>query len=403
MHPTGRHFLQIPGPTNTPDRVLRAMAQPTIDHRSGEFAALGRVVLDGLKRVFRTSAPVVIFPSSGTGAWEAALVNILSPGDRVLAFDIGEFSRTWAEVARRLGLDVEMVPGDWRHGVDPAAVESRLSEDRDHRIRAVLVVHNETSTGVTSRLPEIRRAIDRARHPALLLVDAVSSLGSIDLHHDEWGLDVTLAGSQKGLMLPPGLGFNAISEKALAASRSARLPRSYFSWEQMLGPNATGYFPYTPATNLLFGLREALAMLEEEGLSHVFARHQRLAAAARAAVTAWGLEIACAREDEYSPVLTTVMMPDLHDADRFRAVVLDRFNMSLGAGLGRFKGRAFRIGHLGDFNDLMLMGTLCGVEMGLAIAGVPFRRAGVDAAMGEIVNSQLPTPNSQTESLGRTR
>jgi alanine-glyoxylate transaminase / serine-glyoxylate transaminase / serine-pyruvate transaminase len=399
MHRSGRHFLQIPGPTNTPDRVLRAMAQPTIDHRSGEFAALGRVVLDGLKRIFQTSGPVVIFPSSGTGAWEASLVNTLSPGDRVLGFDIGEFSRTWAEVARRLGLDVEMVPGDWRHGVDPAAVESRLSEDHDHRIRAVLVVHNETSTGVTSRLAEIRRAVDRARHPALLLVDAVSSLGSIDLRHDEWGVDVTLAGSQKGLMLPPGLGFNAVSEKALTASRSARLPRSYFSWEQMLGPNTTGFFPYTPATNLLFGLREALAMLEEEGLSNVFARHHRLAAAARAAATAWGLEIACVREDEYSPVLTAVMMPDSHDADRFRALVLDRFNMSLGAGLGRFKGRAFRIGHLGDFNELMLAGTLCGVEMALAIARVPFRHGGVDAAMRNIVNSQLPTPNSQTESL----
>ena len=279
-----------------------------------------------------------MFPSSGTGAWEAALVNTLSPGDRVLAFDIGEFSRGWAEVARRLGLDVEMVPGDWRHGVDPAALEARLSQDRDHGIRAVLVVHNETSTGVTSRLPQIRGAIDTAGHPALLLVDAVSSLGSIDLRHDEWGIDVTLAGSQKGLMLPPGLGFNAISAKALAASPGARLPRAYFSWEQMLGPNAAGFFPYTPATNLLFGLREALAMLEEEGLSNVFARHQRLAAAARAAVTAWQLEIACAREDEHSPVLTAVMMPESHDADRFRAVVLERFNMSLGAGLGRVQG-----------------------------------------------------------------
>ena len=384
MPRSGRHFLQIPGPTNTPDRVLRAMAQPTIDHRSAEFAALGRTVLDGLQRVFQTSQPVVIFPASGTGAWEASLVNTLSPGDRVLAFDIGEFSRAWTEVARRLGLDVELAPGDWRHGVDPEALEGRLVRDREHRIHAVLVVHNETSTGVTSRLPLIRRAIDSADHPALLLVDAVSSLGSVDLRHDEWGIDVTLAGSQKGLMLPPGLGFNAFSEKARAASRTARLPRSYFSWDQMLAPNAAGFFPYTPATNLLFGLREALAMLEEEGLSHVFARHRRLAAAARAAVTAWQLDIACAREDEYSPVLTTVMMPESHDADRFRAVVLERFNMSLGAGLGRFKGRAFRIGHLGDFNDLMLAGTLCGVEMGLAIAGVPFRRGGIDAALGAL-------------------
>ena len=384
MPPSGRHFLQIPGPTNIPDRVLRAMAQPTIDHRSAEFAALGRTVLDRLQRVFQTTQPVVMFPSSGTGAWEAALVNTLSPGDRVLAFDIGEFSRGWAEVGRRLGLDVEMVPGDWRHGVDPQALEARLSQDRDRRICAVLVVHNETSTGVTSRLPQIRSAIDRADHPALLLVDAVSSLGSIDLRHDDWGIDVTLSGSQKGLMLPPGLGFNAVSAKALAASRGARLARSYFSWEQMLGPNASGFFPYTPATNLLFGLREALAMLEEEGLSNVFARHRRHAAATRAAVSAWQLETACACEDEHSPVLTAVMMPDSHDADRFRALVLERFNMSLGAGLGRFKGRAFRIGHLGDFNDLMLAGTLCGVEMGLGIAGVPFRPGGISAALDSL-------------------
>jgi alanine-glyoxylate transaminase / serine-glyoxylate transaminase / serine-pyruvate transaminase len=391
MHRSGRHFLQIPGPTNTPDRVLRALAQPTIDHRSGEFAALGRTVLEGIKRIFQTSGPVVIFPASGSGAWEAALVNTLSPGDRVLAFDIGEFARGWSEVGRRIGLQVDVVPGDWRHGVDPAVVESRLREDcdrDDHLIKAVLVVHNETSTGATSRLPEIRRAIDRAAHPALLLVDAVSSLGSIELRHDDWGLDVTLSGSQKGLLLPPGLSFNAISDKALAASRSARLPRSYFSWDQMLPANANGFFPYTPATNLLFGLREAIAMLEEEGLENVFARHRRLAAAARAAVRAWGLAIACEREDEYSPVVTTIMMPGADTdagpdlgADRFRSIVLERFNMSLGAGLGRFKGRAFRIGHLGDFNDLMLMGTLCGVEMGLALAGVPSRPGGVEAAM----------------------
>ena len=379
MRRTGRHFLQIPGPTNTPERVLRAMAQPTIDHRSAEFADLGHAVLSGVKRVFQTSGPVVIFPASGSGAWEASLVNTLSPGDRVLGFDIGEFAKNWMEVARRLGLDVEVMAGDWRHGVDPDALEAKLRDDRDPRIRALLVVHNETSTGVTSRLPEIRRAIDRAGHPALLLVDAVSSLASIDLRHDEWGLDVTLAGSQKGLMLPPGLSFNAISNKAVAASRTARLPRSYFGWEPMLASNATGFFPYTPATNLLFGLREAIAMLEEEGLSNVFARHRRHAEATRAAVSAWGLEIACQREDEFSPVVTTVMLPG-HDADAFRAAVLERFNLSLGAGLGRFKGQAFRIGHLGDFNDLMLMGTLCGVEMGLEIASVP-HKAGVDAAM----------------------
>ncbi len=380
MRRTGRHFLQIPGPTNTPERVLRAMAQPTIDHRSADFADLGHAVLSGVKRVFQTSGPVVIFPASGSGAWEASLVNTLSPGDRVLGFDIGEFAKNWMEVARRLGLDVEVMAGDWRHGVDPDALEARLRDDRDPRIRALLVVHNETSTGVTSRLPEIRRAIDRAGHPALLLVDAVSSLASIDLRHDEWGLDVTLAGSQKGLMLPPGLSFNAISNKAVAASRTARLPRSYFGWEPMLASNATGFFPYTPATNLLFGLREAIAMLEEEGLSNVFARHRRHAEATRAAVSAWGLEIACQREDEFSPVVTTVMLPG-HDADAFRAAVLERFNLSLGAGLGRFKGQAFRIGHLGDFNDLMLMGTLCGVEMGLEIASVPYKAGGVDAAM----------------------
>ena len=389
MPRAGRHFLQIPGPTNTPDRVLRAMAAPTIDHRGPEFAGLGREVLNGLRTVFQTSSPVVIYPASGSGAWEASLVNTLSPGDTVLAFDIGEFSKNWAEVARRLGLNVEMVPGTWRRGVDPAELGERLARDRDHAIRAVLVVHNETSTGVTSRLPEIRRAIDAAGHPALLLVDAVSSLGSIDVRHDEWGLDVTLAGSQKGLMLPPGLSFNAISERALTASRQARLPRSYWAWEPMLAANANGFFPTTPATNLLFGLREALRMLSEEGLPNVFARHRRLAAAARAAVRAWGLEILCEREDELSPVVTTAIMPAGHDADRFREIVLDRFNMSLGAGLGRLKGRVFRIGHLGDFNELMLIGTLGGVELGLAAAGVPFTAGGVQAAIAEMTSEVI--------------
>ena len=389
MPRAGRHFLQIPGPTNTPDRVLRAMAAPTIDHRGPEFAALGREVLNGLRTVFQTSSPVVIYPASGSGAWEASLVNTLSPGDLVLAFDIGEFSKNWAEVARRLGLNVEMVPGTWRRGVDPAELGERLARDRDHAIRAVLVVHNETSTGVTSRLPEIRRAIDAAGHPALLLVDAVSSLGSIDVRHDEWGLDVTLAGSQKGLMLPPGLSFNAISERALTASRQAKLPRSYWAWEPMLAANANGFFPTTPATNLLFGLREALRMLSEEGLPNVFARHRRLAAAARAAVRAWGLEILCEREDELSPVVTTAIMPAGHDADRFRELVLDRFNMSLGAGLGRLKGRVFRIGHLGDFNELMLIGTLGGVELGLAAAGVPFTAGGVQAAIEKMTSEVI--------------
>jgi alanine-glyoxylate transaminase/serine-glyoxylate transaminase/serine-pyruvate transaminase len=383
----GRHFLQIPGPTNTPDRILRAMAAPTIDHRGPEFAELGHEVLAGLKTVFQTEAPVVIYPASGSGAWEASLVNTLSPGDAVLGFDIGEFSKNWADVARRLGLDVELMPGTWRRGVDPDELGERLTRDRDHRIKALLVVHNETSTGVTSRLPEIRRAIDSARHPALLLVDAVSSVGSIDLRHDEWGLDVTLAGSQKGLMLPPGLSFNAISAKALAAANAARLPRAYWSWDAMLAANVNGFFPTTPSTNLLFGLREALRMLVEEGLPAVFTRHRRLADAARAAVRAWNLEILCEREDECSPVVTTVVMPGgpghpgNNDADRFRAIVLDRFNMSLGAGLGRLKGRTFRIGHLGDFNELMLIGTLGGVELGLGAAGVPFTRGGVDAAL----------------------
>jgi alanine-glyoxylate transaminase/serine-glyoxylate transaminase/serine-pyruvate transaminase len=378
---SGRHFLQIPGPTNTPERVLRALAAPTIDHRSADFGAIGREVLAGLKTIFKTSGPVVIFPASGTGAWEAALVNTLSPGDRVLSFEIGEFARLWAEVAVRFGLDVDVVTTDWNRGVDPAVVEAKLSADKSHAIKAVLVVHNETSTGSTTRLAEVRKAIDRARHPALLLVDAVSSVGSIDLRHDEWGIDVTVAGSQKGLMLPPGMSFNAISEKALAASRAAKLPKSYWAWDTMLAFNANGFFTYTPSTNLLFGLREALHMFEEEGLENVFERHRRLAEAARAAVRAWGLEILCKCPDEYSPVVTTVMMPEGHDAEAFRKLVYERLNLSLGSGLGRLRGRFFRIGHLGDFNELMLMGTLCGVEMGLAMAGVPFCKGGADAAM----------------------
>jgi alanine-glyoxylate transaminase/serine-glyoxylate transaminase/serine-pyruvate transaminase len=384
MYQSGRHFLQIPGPTNVPDRVLRAIAQATIDHRGADFAALTREVLDGLKRVFQTSGTVLIYPGSGTGAWEAALVNTLSPGDRVVAFETGEFARLWGQVAQRMGLDVDVVAGDWRSGVDPDVVEAKLRDDAAHTIRALLVVHNETSTGVTTRLPEIRRAIDRASHPALLLVDAVSSLASIDLQFDAWGLDVALAGSQKGLMLPPGLGFHAISAKALAASRGARLPKSYWAWDPMIASNASGFFPYTPSTNLLYGLREALHMLEEEGLANVFARHRRLAEAARCAARGWGLEIACTRPAEYSPVVTTILMPEGHDADAFRQTTLERFNLSLGAGLGRYKGKAFRIGHLGDFNDLMLAGTLCGVEMGLMIVGVPITTGGVSAALAAL-------------------
>ena len=387
----GRHFLQIPGPTNTPERILRALSEPTIDHRGPAFGELGRELLAGLKAVFQTESPVVIYPASGSGAWEASLVNTLSPGETVLAFDTGAFAENWAEVARRLGLDVEVVEGNWRRGVDPAELNRRLSADNGHRIKAVLVVHNETSTGVTSRLPDIRRAMDDARHPALLLVDAVSSLGSIDLRHDEWGIDVTLAGSQKGLMLPPGLSFNAISQKALAASKAAKLPRSYWAWDAMLAANATGYFPTTPATNMLFGLREALNMLSEEGLPQVFARHRRLAEATRAAVRAWNLEILCERDDEFSPVVTSVVMPEGHDADRFRQIVLDRFNMSLGSGLGRLKGKVFRIGHLGDFNELMLIGTLGGVELGLSAAGVPFTPGGVSAAMASLnIHHEVP-------------
>ncbi len=378
-HPSGRHFLQIPGPSNVPDRVLRAIDRPTLDHRGPEFSRLGRDVLQGCQAVFGTSGPVVIFPSSGTGAWEAAIVNTLSPGDRVLMVETGHFATLWRAMALRLGLHVEFVPGDWRHGVDTADLEARLRKDRD--IKAVMVVHNETSTGVTSRIPDIRAAMDRADHPALLMVDTISSLGSMDYQHEAWGADVTVACSQKGLMLPPGLGFNAVSPKALAAAKTGGMARSYWDWHDMLAPNAQGFFPYTPSTNLLYGLREAIAMLLEEGLPQVFARHDRHAAATRAAVRGWGLDILCQDLREYSSVLTAVVMPDGHDADALRATILERYDMSLGAGLARLKGRVFRIGHLGDFNDLMLMGTLSGVEMGLFAAGVPHRQGGAAAAM----------------------
>lgn len=378
---TGRHFLQIPGPTNVPDEVLRAMSAPTIDHRGPAFAELGREVLDGLGPVFGTTGPVVVYPSSGTGAWEAALVNTLSPGDTVLAFETGHFALLWEAIATSLGLAVDLVPGDWRHGVDPEVVEERLAADSGHEIKAVCVVHNETSTGVTSRVAEVREAINRAGHPALLLVDTISSLASIDYRHDEWGVDVTVCGSQKGLMLPPGLGFNAVSEKALAASRSAGLPRSYWDWEPIIAANQRGYWPYTPATNLLYGLRTALKMLADEGLPQVFARHQRHAEATREAVRAWGLEILCADEREHSGVLTAVLLADGYDADEVRRVILERFDMSLGAGLGKMAGRVFRIGHLGHFNDLALAGTLSGVQMGLHLAGVPIESDGVNAAL----------------------
>ncbi len=380
-HPSGRHFLQIPGPTNVPDRILRAMDYPTIDHRGPEFQRLGKSVLGGIRQIFATTGPVVIYPASGTGAWEAALVNTLSPGDTVLMCETGQFATLWRRLAQRLGLVVEFIAGDWRHGVDPKAVEQALRADSAKRIKALCVVHNETSTGVTSRIDEVRAAIDRAGHPALFMVDTISSLGSIDYRHDEWGVDVTVAGSQKGLMLPPGLSFNAISAKALEASKTATMPRSYWDWNDMLGANENGFFPYTPATNLLYGLHEAIAMLLEQGLENVFARHLRHAEATRAAAQAWGLEILCAEPREYSPALTTIIMPEGHNADAFRKIAQERFNMSLGQGLGKVAGKVFRIGHLGDFNDLMLLGTLGGVEMSLACGGVPHQAGGVQAAM----------------------
>jgi len=377
----GRHFLQIPGPTNVPDRVLRAIAAPTIDHRGQEFARLAKEVLAGLQRVIQTTGPVVVYPSSGTGAWEASLVNTLSPGDRVLMFETGHFATLWKGMAERLGLVVDFVPGDWRRGVDPAVVNAKLVADRERTIKAVCVVHNETSTGVTSRIPEIREAMNRADHPALLLADTISSLGSIEYQHEAWGVDVTVGCSQKGLMLPPGLGLNAISPKALAAAKTARYPCAYWDWAPMLQDNLNGFFPYTPATNLLYGLREAIALLEAEGLVRVFARHRRHGEATRRAVRAWGLDIVCANPAEYSPSLTAILVPEGHDADAVRKVILERFNMSLGAGLGKLKGKVFRIGHLGDFNDLSLAGTLCGVEMGLGLAGVPIQKGGVQAAL----------------------
>jgi alanine-glyoxylate transaminase/serine-glyoxylate transaminase/serine-pyruvate transaminase len=380
----GRHYLQIPGPTPVPDRILRAMDMPVIDHRGPEFKALGLKVLAGIKTIFKTSSPVFIYPSSGTGAWEAALVNTLSPGDRVLAFDTGHFAGLWSQMARTLGLEVELVPGSWRRGVDPERVQLRLAADHDRSIRALMVVHNETSTGVTSDIRTIRAAVDAAGHPALLLVDTVSSLASMDYRHDEWGVDVTVACSQKGLMLPPGLGFNALGERALAAAGDAGLGRSYWDWRAMLAANADGHFPYTPPTNLLYGLREALAMLSEEGLENVFARHRRHAEATRQAVRAWGLEVLCQDPARYSSSLTAVLVGDGGDADRVRQVALERYDLSLGAGLGRLAGRVFRIGHLGSLNDLMLAGTLCGVELSLARAGAGTGRGGVEAALDHL-------------------
>ncbi|MGC2694162.1 MAG: aminotransferase class V-fold PLP-dependent enzyme [Candidatus Angelobacter sp.] len=385
---TGRHFLQIPGPTNVPDRVLRAMDRPVIDHRGPEFATLGSEVLEGLKSIFKTKSPVIMYPSSGSGAWEAAIVNTLSPGDRVLMFETGHFSNLWRDIALRHGLHVDYVPGNWRRGAPPEDAEQKLKEDKHQAIKAVMVVHNETSTGAVSRISEIRKAMDRAAHPALLMVDTISSLVSIDYRHDEWGVDVTVGGSQKGLMLPPGLSFNAVSEKALAANKTGGMSRYYWDWQEMLKPNRSGFFPYTPATNLLWGLREALLMLHEEGLSNVFRRHDRHAEATRAAIRAWGLEVWCEEPKEYSSSLTAVLMPQGHDADKLRETILESFDMSLGTGLAKLSGKVFRIGHLGYFNDLMLAGTLSGVEMGLHLADVPHKAGGITAALNSLAESQ---------------
>jgi alanine-glyoxylate transaminase/serine-glyoxylate transaminase/serine-pyruvate transaminase len=389
---SGRHFLQIPGPTNVPDRVLRAMDRPVIDHRGPEFAQLGAEVLESVKSIFKTRNPVVIYPASGSGAWEAAIVNTLSPGDRVLVFETGHFSSLWRDIALRHGLVVDYVPGNWRHGAKAVEAEERLSQDKQHAIKAVMVVHNETSTGAVSRVNEIRQAMDRAKHPALLMVDTISSLGSMDYRHDEWSVDVTVGGSQKGLMLPPWLSFNAVSDKALAANKTAKMPRYYWDWPEMLKPNRAGFFPYTPATNLLWGLKEAIAMLHEEGLDNVFHRHDRHAAATRAAVEAWGLEVWCEEPKEYSSSLTAVLMPKGHDADRLREVILEAFDMSLGTGLAKLAGKVFRIGHLGHFNDLTLAGTLSGVEMGLQLAEVPHKSGGVVAALNRLAQSSKSKP-----------
>jgi alanine-glyoxylate transaminase/serine-glyoxylate transaminase/serine-pyruvate transaminase len=386
----GRHFLQIPGPTNTPLPVLAAIAKPTIDHRGPEFGKLGLEVLAGIKTIFKTESPVVIYPASGTGAWEAALLNTLSPGDRILMFETGWFSTLWSRMAKKLGLEAEVIPGDWRHGVDAAAIGARLAEDKGREIKAVCVVHNETSTGVASGVPAVRKAIDQAGHPALLLVDTISSLGSIDYRHDEWGVDVTVGGSQKGLMLPPGLSFNAVSDKARAASKAAKLPRSFFDWEEMIAINQKGFFPYTPSTNLLQGLKVAIDMLHEEGLDNVFARHDRAAEATRRCVRHWGFEIQCANPAEYSSSLTAVRLPEGHSADGLRATILERSNMSLGNGLGPLADKVFRIGHLGDFHDLMVTGVLTGVEMGLRACAIPHKAGGPQAAMDYLAGNAGP-------------
>ena len=386
-HKPGRHFLQIPGPTNVPDTVLRAMAQPVIDHRGPDFPALTYSVLEQIKPVFNTESAVFIYPASGTGGWESALLNTLSPGDKVLAFETGHFATLWKEVANKLGIEVQWVEGDWRHGVDPEKTEQVLKGDSEHKIKAVLAVHTETSTGVTSRIDKIRQAIDAAGHPALFFVDAVSSLACTEYLHDEWKVDVTVSGSQKGLMLPPGLSFNAVSEKALAASKQSNSHHSYWCWDAMLSFNAKGYYPYTPNTNLMYGLEEALFLLHEEGLANVFSRHHRFAEATRCAVSAWGLENVCLNPDEFCNSTTAVLVPEGSNADALRTLILDRFDMSLGTGLGKLKGKIFRIGHIGDFNELMLAGTLGGVEMGLSLSDIPYKKGGVNAGLNYLAKS----------------
>jgi alanine-glyoxylate transaminase / serine-glyoxylate transaminase / serine-pyruvate transaminase len=386
----GRHFLQIPGPTPVPDRILAAMQRQILDHRGLEFQKLGQRVLSGIKGVFKTKGEVFIYPASGTGAWEAGLVNTLSPGDKVLMCETGQFAVLWAVMAKRLGLDAEVIATDWRIAADAAVIEKRLREDKAHTIKAVCVVHNETSTGCRTRIDEVRKAMDAAKHPALLMADTISSLACADIRHDEWGIDVTVSGSQKGMMLPPGLSFTAVSAKALAASKTAKLPRSYFSWDDMIASNATGFFPYTPATGILYGLAEAIDMINEEGLENVFIRHERLAEATRRAVRAWGLEIQCRDAKYYSPAVTAVIMPEGHNADAYRKIVLDNFNMSLGTGLNKIAGKVFRIGHLGDTNELTIMGALAGVEMGFDLAGVPHKKGGVAAAMSYLAETAKP-------------
>ncbi len=386
----GRHFLNIPGPTPVPDRILRAMDMPVIDHRGPEFGKLGRRVLDGIKTIFKCAGPVIIYPASGTGAWEAALINTMSPGDHVLMYETGHFASLWKTMAVKIGLDPEFIASDWRSGADPTKIEARLREDKAHEIKAVCVVHNETSTGCITLINEVRRAIDAAGHPALLMVDTISSLGSIDYRHDEWGVDVTVGGSQKGLMLPPGLSFNALGDKALAAAKQSKMPKSYWGWDEMIAANKSGFFPYTPATNLLYALGEAIDMLHEEGLDNVFARHDRHAEATRRAARAWGLEILCKEPRHYSSSLTALMMPAGHDADAFRKTALEHFDVSLGTGLSKVAGKVFRIGHLGDTNDLTIIGALAGVEMGLALADVPHRKGGVQAAMDYFADAASP-------------